>query len=440
VFQRDEKRPASCAATPRFKGFLLNPKSNRQLNKYLHTRAVSSPWRIAGHDGADFTAAIVIPALAEKESLPKTLESLTTNPAESLERTLVLVVVNNRSDAEAEFRHDNQQTLDWLRSNPYPQLKLAWVDASSEAGELPAREGVGLARKIGFDLALNRLDWRQRPLLVSLDADTLVDANYLPAIYQHFQESSHAGATIPFRHQPGVTPEQETAIRRYELYLRSYLFGLQQAGSPYAYHTIGSAFACTAEAYIAAGGMNRRRAAEDFYFLQQLAKTGGVKILNGTRVQPSPRFSNRVPFGTGRAVQLQMVGVDSSLQFCPLEAFVVLRDWLKSVEQYWNQPGPRLLESAAGISETLVAFLEGLHFVEHWAKLQLNHPGEKQFLTAFHSWFDGLRTRQLLGHWAKNRNFSAELKLVGGLLNWGGIAVGEDLLTQLAALERPQLL
>jgi len=47
---------------------------------------------------------------------------------------------------------------------------------------------------------------------------------------------------------------------------------LQQAGSPYAYHTIGSAFACRAEAYIAAGGMNRRHAAEDFYFLQQLAK------------------------------------------------------------------------------------------------------------------------------------------------------------------------
>jgi hypothetical protein len=52
--------------------------------------------------------------------------------------------------------------------------------------------------------------------------------------------------------------------------------------------------ACRASAYVAAGGMNRRLAGEDFYFLQQVHKTSGVAALYGTTVHPSPRSSQRV--------------------------------------------------------------------------------------------------------------------------------------------------
>lgn len=412
---------------------------SRQLQKYLRTRAVSTPWQLNGNERNDFSAAVVIPALAEVQSLPLTLASLATNPAQCLQQTLVLVVVNNGPDASREQKRENQQTLDWLRSAPAPALNIAWVDACSPGLELSAGEGIGLARKIGFDLALSRLDRTVSPLLISLDADTLVDAHYLGAISRHFQTSSCAGAVLPFRHQPGETPAQEAAVRRYELYLRSYLFGLQRAGSPYAYHTIGSAFACSAEGYVAAGGMNRRRAAEDFYFLQQLTKISGVEMLRGTLVRPSPRYSTRVPFGTGQAVQGQVEEQLSTFRFCPAAAFAALQGWLRIAERNWDQPAELVQKQIAKLPPEVADYLEQLNFARQWTKLQANHAAKEQFIRAFHGWFDGLRTRQLLGCWAQQRLVAEELKLVGELLAWGGTAVADDLPGQLAALEKLQL-
>ena len=43
-------------------------------------------------------------------------------------------------------------------------------------------------------------------------------------------------------------------------------------GYPDSIYTIGSAFAVRAEAYMKQGGMNRRQAGEDFYFLYKLTK------------------------------------------------------------------------------------------------------------------------------------------------------------------------
>jgi hypothetical protein len=394
---------------------------NKQLLKYLRTRAVSTPWLLNGSSRTDFSAAVIVPALAESQFLPATLHSLAINPVEALSQTLVLIVVNNCANVADELRSDNRQLLAWLQTHPFPELNLAWIDACSPGLELPAKGGVGLARKLGFDLALPRLDWATQPLLVSLDADTLVDSSYLPAIFSHFQTSRLAGATLPFRHQSGETPAQDAAIRRYELYLRSYLFGLQQAGSPYAYHTIGSAFACTAAGYVAAGGMSRRAAAEDFYFLQQLAKTSGVEMLKGTLVRPSPRFSARVPFGTGQAVQAQLEGRAPCFQFCPAEAFQVLKDWLFLVNNYWQTPGDEVLQLAARLSAELEIFLVEFDFCLNWQKLQQNYPDKKQFTAAFHRWFDGLRTRQLLMRLAQPD--AVEDKLVMDLLQWGGCSV-----------------
>ncbi len=411
---------------------------NRQKQKYLRTRAITTPWQIHGTDRVNFKAAIIIPALAEADSLPKTLASLITNPAEYLSQALVLIVINNRLGATAEQKNENQRTLDWLQANPHPELNLAWIDAFSPGLELPAKEGVGLARKIGFDLALQHLDWQISPILISLDADTIVDQNYLPAIFSHFAVSSKCGATIPFRHQVGDTQDQEQAIRRYELYLRSYLFGLQQAGSPYAYHTIGSAFASRAAGYLAAGGMNRRQAAEDFYFLQQLAKTGGVEMLGGTVVSPSSRCSSRVPFGTGKVVQTQVAEQLARFQFCPAAAFAVLRDWLLLVEQNWAQNAEHLLLQVSELSTELLSFLSDLNFVEQWTKLQQNHVTKERLLRAFHGWFDGLRTRQLLGRWANEMLITEELVLVSELLAWGGSSSAENLEEQLQLLEQAQ--
>lgn len=395
---------------------------------------MTAPWTLAGSDRSDFTAAIIIPALAEFESLPQTIAALALNRAELLQQTLIVIVVNNRASASGELKADNLATLQWLQANPYPRLDLAWVDAASGDFALPEKDGVGLARKIGFDLALSRLDWTRNPLLISLDADTAVDANYLAAIFAQFEQSGCGGATVPFRHREADDVRQETAIRQYELYLRSYLFGLQQAGSPYAYHTIGSAFSCRADAYIAAGGMNRRQAAEDFYFLQQLAKTSGVEMLSGTLVRPSARFSARVPFGTGRAVREQVAECRQSFQFSSANGFQILRQWLQCVADFIDDPAVSLLHQADALSPLLAEMLVELNFVSTWSQLQNNFADSRKRMAAFHGWFDALRTRQLLARLDSGRKRPSG-ELVAELLAWAGYPGIDGMEDQLRLLE-----
>jgi len=65
--------------------------------------------------------------------------------------------------------------------------------------------------------------------------------------------------------------------------------------------------ACTAQAYIAVGGMVRRQAGEDFYFLQKLAKRGPIHEIADTTVRPSPRRSDR-----GSDVLLEITPVNTN--------------------------------------------------------------------------------------------------------------------------------
>lgn len=407
---------------------------NQPLKKYLRARAITSPWTLSGAGRSDYQGVIVIPALAEAKFLPHTLTSLAVNPEELLCRTLVIVVVNNRPDASMDIRVDNQSTLYYLEKRSCSPLHMAWVDASSRGREIPHGDGVGLARKIGFDLALSRLDWNADPLLVSLDADSLVDCCYLPALFAHFSVSAQGGATLPFRHQSGGCPEQEQAIRAYELYLRSYLFGLQQAGSPYAYHTIGSTFACRAGAYVAAGGMNRRTAGEDFYFLQQLAKVAGIDPLAGTLVRPSSRPSARVSFGTGPVIAGGLKRQPAPYRLVSAESFQILKDWLGGFSERLHRPGEELLRYAGELSPVLRGFLEELGFLRVWCRIAANHADEQRRLRAFHHWFDALRTRQLLTRLEGAEIFEPE-RLVAGLLGWAGAPRICGAAEQLAYLE-----
>ena len=69
-----------------------------------------------------------------------------------------------------------------------------------------------------------------------------------------------------------VDNDETKAIICYEIFLRYYVLGLKFAKSDYAFHTIGSTMLCTPDAYVKVEGMNKRKAAEDFYFLEKLAK------------------------------------------------------------------------------------------------------------------------------------------------------------------------
>lgn len=375
--------------------------TDRQLQSYCAERAAGAPWSLAGCCRSGFRGAVVIPALAESAGLQATLASIARNPPALIDRFLVVVVVNHRIDAADADKADNAETLRMLPTLsellPFP---LAWIDAASPGRELPVRSGgVGLARKIGFDHALSRLDCQNAdPLLVGLDADTLVQPDYLEAIECHFLTAQAGGAVIPFRHQPAATPAAQDIIDCYELFLRSYVHGLACAASPYAFHTVGSAMACTVSAYLRSGGMNSRQAGEDFYFLQQLKKTSGIATVPGTEVHPSPRPSHRVPFGTGRSVSRALGGDREAITFYRPECFQILRSWLDLISGSIDSGAEMLIRSAAAISQDLAGYLDREGFAAVWPRISRAKKSPAALLAAFHEWFDGLRTMKLVHH------------------------------------------
>jgi len=368
------------------------------VERYLARKATAGPWRLAGETGGRFSGAVVIPSLAEGDSLFKTLQSLSANPSPWTERFLVLVVINQGALGTARQRRQNDLDLERL-ADPglFPNLRLAWVDAASPGFEVPARRaGVGFARKLGMDQALLQLDWSGDPLLVCLDADTLVEGGYLRAIEDHFRQSERGAAVLPFRHQAATTPVRQKAIDRYELFLRSYVYGLHLAGSPYAFHSVGSAMACRASAYVRCGGMTCRQAGEDFYFLQKLAKTDGVERLSGTTVFPAARPSTRVPFGTGRSMIRLLAGDKRAVLFYPVAVFEVLAAWLNAAVNNLSASAEELFREAESISPVLSGYLVQADWRTVWPRLQTNHQNMGKRLQAFHAWFDGFRTLRLI--------------------------------------------
>jgi hypothetical protein len=400
-------------------------------------RLLSGPWSLAGCAAGGCRGAVIIPACAEQESLPQTLTSLAANPQEKLTDWLVIVVVNQPADAAPADRRDNLATLDWLQTARDTLPNLAWVDAVSSGRQLPARDaGVGLARKLGCDLALERLR-DERAVLASLDADTLVEPSYLQAMETHFTRTTAGGAALPFAHQPAATNEHQAAIDLYELYQRHYVYGLHLAESPYAYHSIGSALACRASAYLAAGGMNRRKAGEDFYFLQQLAKTSGVAPLSGTTVHPSPRNSHRVPFGTGEKVARLLRG-EAAINFYPQSAFAGLQLLLRSVKQQPGSAAEPFLHQLTSASPETADFLRQERFVETWTKLADQHRTPETMQRAFHGWFDALKSWRLIRHLSLARPAANVDQALAELLHWGGEQASGDKVSILAQLRELQ--
>lgn len=361
----------------------------------------------------EFRDAVVIPAYAESEFLPKTLDSLARNPADDLADLLVLIVVNNPAgDADDEKRQDNQRLLARLRDAgraDWPTLNLHWIDAASPAREI--RGGVGGARKLGMDAALTVLRPDPRALMFCLDADALVSSNYLAAVRKAMDAAPEAsGAVVEFKHQEGSTPKENEAIIAYEGYLRHYVNGLRWAGSPYAYHSIGSTMICAVDAYVKAGGMKVREGGEDFYFLQDLRKIGKIVLVADALVRPSARLSDRVPFGTGPRVREIMTGNPVLLDHP--KTFKELKELLAIVDRIDTEDFKRLPALLAdALPPVTREFLTKWNFADNWTKILANTKPERSYLRhAFHTWLDAFKTLKFI-HFLHDRQPPAFPKL-----------------------------
>ena len=278
----------------------------------------------------------------------------------------VVVVINGASTDAPAVKARNRRTWEeaqrWraerARTPPW-HLHLLYEPA------LPPRHaGVGTARKIGMDWAMTRFDGAQRDagVIVSLDADCTVAENYLNALHDHFKDHPRTpGCTIHFEHPlTTLPPHQRQGIVYYELYMRYYMHTLRWSGFPYAYHTVGSSMAVRAAPYRQQGGMNRRKAGEDFYFLQKIIPLGHFSELRRTTVYPSPRPSLRVPFGTGRVIAAWLSGEKNPGWVCDPKIFQSLGMLFERVPRLYDEP---LERHVAALPPPLQQFLK----ISPWA-------------------------------------------------------------------------
>lgn len=395
------------------------------LNDYLTKYGASLKWKLCSGPIEDILQAVVIPAYAEWEMLFETLASIAENPASSLDRTLIICVINNKEDALESVRENNSKTLrrlDTLINRRFPdsfhssnidnydshslrkiassRIRLSYIDASSPGLEIPENEGgVGMARKIGMDMALRLLrnsDDNELRLILSLDADTRVRPNYLPEIRRAFSQRKMSTGVVSYEHQMPSDVVGLYAICAYEIFLRYWVWGLNYAGSPYAFHSIGSTIATTAEAYLSVRGMNRREAGEDFYFLNKLAKIGPVRAITDTTVYPSARISQRVPFGTGAAVGKIAAYRNPECDLYDPVVFVILKLWLECMQKSYFCDTEQILVKARSIHHGLESFLISRKFISVWPKIQSNVKNYKACERQFHNWFDGFETLKLI--------------------------------------------
>ena len=420
---------------------------NRTIERYLQRRTLNDRWALQGLPGPERHSVVVIPALGEFPGILDTLGDLARCPGS--DDTLAIVVVNNRSPAQASADDiaGNRQTLASLQEWDQQLLNVTWIDASSPGLELPEKEGVGLARKIGLDWGLQILatqDRLQVPL-VCLDGDTRVDEGYLAALDGFFANPSRWAGILPYAHPITGDRREQAAILCYEFFLRYHALQLAWAASPYGYHAIGSAMACTPTAYAAISGMNRRQAGEDFYFLQQLAKTGAVEVVPGTIVRPSGRASHRVPFGTGRRVQRFLAGQQEEYQLYHPDSYAVIRDWLAVAVAHGGRDSIALLSAAGSIHGELRDFLAGQNFAQAWDRMRAQAASDEALTAQFHRWFDGLRTVQCIHHlrdtvWPDTPMFAAMDVLLQRLQRTAAVELNgelvEDLPRQVRLLEQ----
>ncbi len=356
------------------------------------------PQQIAPAPSARLGLVVVIPCFNE----PGLLDSLDAlwrcrRPTCDVE---VIVVINSGENAPPSIVLQNQQTFDsaqsWISVHDDPAFRIYSLHFPS----LPQKKaGVGLARKIGMDEALRRfasVNRLESPMLC-FDADCTCDPNYLAEIERAFTENPQApGASIYFEH-PLEGSENAClyeAVTRYELHLRYYVEALRYAGFPHAFHTVGSSMAVRAQVYMEQGGMNKRQAGEDFYFLHKVIPLGGFREINSTRVIASPRPSDRVPFGTGRAVRDFLES--GKFESYPLQAFEDLR-WLFA-------DLPALYKSDAPLDDCppiLRQFLNEQSASSHLTQIREHTTTQTSFQKRFFRWFDGFLAMKYI-HFARD--------------------------------------
>lgn len=371
-----------------------------------------------------YRSVLVVPAFREAPGMLEQYRvALDTAPG----RVLVIVVVNASAPlAAASWPQHRELLLDLRGPRPLqlgssPPAMLArhdgWdvlsIDRAHPETCLPERQGVGLARRIGCDvaLALHAAGRLEVPFIYCTDADAELPAGYFDEPLNQ-TPAAYSAITFAYWHVPGGDAAIDEATAVYELGLRYYVAGLAHAGSPFAFHALGSAMAVEASAYAAVRGFPKRLAGEDFYLLDKLAKVAPIWRDRARTVRLRSRASLRTAHGTGvAAVRLAAELRTGTTAFYDPQIFDLLGAWLRTLDVFAERrdlAGARAgLESAAARHATALDVT--LEELGAWAALEAaasRARSEGALRRRLHTWFDGFLTLKLV-HGLRSRGLAS---------------------------------
>jgi hypothetical protein len=377
--------------------------AEKYLARYAEPEARQLPAFLASYE-----AGLVVPALAESVAL---LEGYRVAAQAAQGRVLVVLVVNAAADTDPALAAQNQELLASLAARAESACEGGWllrepefdvwvIDRTSHGRRLPPKQGVGLARKIGADalLALGFAGRLAVPCVFFTDADVALPSDYF-ARGSALLGSEPGAILYPFTHVDAAGDAAlHDATLLYELTLRYHVLGLAAAGSPYAFHSVGSTIAVPFAGYVTVRGVPKLLAGEDFYLLDKLGKVAPLVRLGGEPIAIHARSSRRVPFGTGPRVERFLA--EQRAEVMHPRSYEVLSRVLAVIDRFARERDEAVFrglfsEFGAAISATSEAALEasGLGAAACAAR---THVGAADLARRIHSWFDGLRSLRFL--------------------------------------------
>lgn len=353
---------------------------------------------------------VCIPVYAEP-NLITTLESLRSCDLPDIQVEVILLFNMSSRMNEADVVKHREAWLECLAwTNLYQHVGLKFRPVFLE--DLPdPKGGVGWARKMVLDEAARLLS--QEGVMVCLDSDCTLAPNYLRAVYDYFHNHPACNAvSIYYEHHLEILGTHERyAIMQYELHLRYLVHAMRWAGHPFAFQTVGSSMAVRRKGYLAHGGMNTRQAGEDFYFLQKFIEVDSLQEVKNTTVYPSARISDRVPFGTGRAMS-QLMAANSEWMTADFKVFRLIKTLLQQTDEL-----RKLLSQTikAEMSEDamlklklhpdVISFLKEIDFVEHCQEIMLHTSTYANFRRRFFRYFNSFMMIRYM-HYMRDRFYA----------------------------------
>jgi glucosyl-3-phosphoglycerate synthase len=236
-------------------------------------------------------AVVVVPARDEVERIGACLEALAEQRGVSHEAYEVVVVLDGCRDATRE------RALEVGASHAQLRLHLVELDVPS---------GVGRARRVGMDLACERLLAVDRPqgLIASTDADSVVAGDWLAV-----QRALAAAGASAIGGSIELDPSEARDLSREALQRRGVeatrrLRHVRERGIPWndqiaEHHQFsGASLALTATTYRECGGLPVSAALEDEALERELANRGiPIHRSSSVRVRTSARTEGRAPRG-----------------------------------------------------------------------------------------------------------------------------------------------